>query len=610
MSVRRLLLGCLVLLLAPASAAAAESPIGGPEGQFAVDAWRFKLDPRDRGMKAEWFRGNAAGWRIVRSPHAWNANDESDDSMRGSIAWYRAVVLSENGATMRARFGSVNVRATVWLNGRRVGSHSGTYLPFEFDLPMRKGSNRLFVRVENIRRKTDFPPQRPAPDGMPRGGWWNYGGLLREVTVRPVAAADLLYVGVRTEHTCAGCAAVVRASAVVRNTTRDELETTVRATIGGSDASQRIRLVPGESRTVELSVDVPNARLWSPDDPELYPLTVVASGGGDRSTYRHAVGIRTVSVQGGRLMLNGRPLNFRGFGVHEDEPRRGGAWSAAAQEQMIADVRRAGGTFVRSHYPLHPRVLRLADRQGILVWSEIPVYSLRYQDMARSSVRRRALRTLRKMILAQRSHPSIITWSIGNELHPSPDVRTAVSRYIAQAADVARALDPSRPVSLAILGYPLVGCQAAYEPLDFIGVNEYFGWYPGPRDSVASVDSLKPYLEQVRACYPRHAIAVTEFGAEADREGPVEEKGTFAFQTSFVQTHLGIHGQLPWLSGSSYWTLREFRVRPDWGGGNPKPIGDGMHRKGLITYDGVDKPAFGALQELYRSTQQIGPPPR
>ena len=114
----------------------------------------------------------------------------------------------------------------------------------------------------------------------------------------------------------------------------------------------------------------------------------------------------------------------------------------------------------------------------------------------------------------------------------------------------------------------------------------------------------------MRACCPRQAIAVTEYGAEADRDGPIEEKGTFAFQTSFIQTHLGIHAQMPWLSGSSYWTLREFRVRPDWEGGNPKPIGDAMHRKGVITYDGVDKPAFAALQEIYRATEQIGPPPR
>jgi len=108
----------------------------------------------------------------------------------------------------------------------------------------------------------------------------------------------------------------------------------------------------------------------------------------------------------------------------------------------------------------------------------------------------------------------------------------------------------------------------------------------------------------VRRCYPRHAIVVSEFGAEANREGPVEEKGTYAFQREFVNYHLNLFAQKPWLSGAIYWALNEFRVKPDWEGGNPRPEPP-VHQKGLLTYDTMTrKPAWADVQRFYTGTNQ------
>jgi beta-glucuronidase len=120
-------------------------------------------------------------------------------------------------------------------------------------------------------------------------------------------------------------------------------------------------------------------------------------------------------------------------------------------------------------------------------------------------------------------------------------------------------------------------------------------------------DALSPYLDQMRACHPHQALIVSEFGAEANRIGPVTEKGTYAFQQDFVRYHLGVFAQKPWLSGAIYWTLREFLITPTWTGGNPRPTPP-LHQKGLISYTGVPKPAYVDVQAAYRATPQIGVP--
>ena len=115
-----------------------------------------------------------------------------------------------------------------------------------------------------------------------------------------------------------------------------------------------------------------------------------------------------------------------------------------------------------------------------------------------------AAKELEKNIIANQNHPSVLLWSIANELSSRPGPTQA--SYIKNAVRQAKALDPSRPVGLAVAGYPAVGCQnKAYAPLDVIGINEYFGWYPGPQGSIFDRTQLSAYLDQVRACYPRQA---------------------------------------------------------------------------------------------------------
>jgi len=156
-------------------------------------------------------------------------------------------------------------------------------------------------------------------------------------------------------------------------------------------------------------------------------------------------------------------------------------------------------------------------------------------------------------------------------------------------------------------GYRTALCQApSYAPLQVIGINDYFGWYVGPGGQIFDRTQFPAYLDAVRACYPRQAIMISEFGAEANRDGPPEEKGTFAFQQDFVNFQLGVFAAKPWLSGAIYWALNEFWVRPGWDGGDPRPQPP-VFQKGLITYDGQRKPAWSDVQRWYKATQTLVP---
>jgi beta-glucuronidase len=160
---------------------------------------------------------------------------------------------------------------------------------------------------------------------------------------------------------------------------------------------------------------------------------------------------------------------------------------------------------------------------------------------------------------------------------------------------------------MAILGYPTVGCQTtAYAPLQMLGINDYFGWYAGPSGTIADRDTLGDYLDVMRACYPDKALAVTEFGAEANRPGPAEENGTYAFQQDFVNFTLNLIATKPTLSGAIYFALQEFRVRPGWAGGDPRPDPP-VHEKGLISFTGRLKPAYFEAQRIYHATTQLMP---
>jgi beta-glucuronidase len=604
--------------LAATPQAAGQATYGPSERYDLGGRWLFRFDRGvglSRGFQAS---TSTAGWSPARVPSAWNANDQSRASMEGTVAWYRKdFQLPAAGGPESAwivRFESVNNRVRAWLNGQPIGSHAGAALPFELVLPARalraQGANHLVLRVDSRRAATDFPKV---------GLWWNYGGILRTAYLQRIDRVGFASVQVLPQLPCPTCDAAIEYRVMVRNYSAAAQEVHARSSYGTLAVDLGAASIPaGATHTFIQRAQLANPQLWSPPSPHLYDVTLdldaraqaPASGTGGPTPAAHYFlrsGVRSIAVSPeGTLLLNGKKLNFRGVGLVEDSKRLGGALSDSLDRRLIADAKSLGATAIRSQYPLDERLEELADANGLMLWSEIPVDKIPPRQLAMGSLRSRAVAKLRENILTNSSHPSIIAWSIANELAPEPDA--AQGAYISQAVAAAHALDPTRPVGLAVAAYPSVGCQARYyAPLDVIGLNDYFGWYPGPVGDLKSRNGLSRYLDAMRACYRGKGLVVTEFGAEANRPGPVTERGTYAFQQDFIKFHLNVFAGKPWLGGAIYWALQEFRVRPGWGGGNPRPTPP-IHGKGLISFTGALKPAYYDVQRIFRATTQLGAP--
>jgi beta-galactosidase/beta-glucuronidase len=359
---------------------------------------------------------------------------------------------------------------------------------------------------------------------------------------------------------------------------------------------------------VRLSMRVPAPVLWKPEDPKLYSARLVLRDrGAIQQVERRHVGLRSVAVKHGLLYLNNRRIKLAGASIHEDMPGHGPALTDADMDRIVSDLKELGANVTRSHYLLNDRLLDKLDRAGIMVWNQAPIWQRdRKANVLREPLqRKRAWDTVRRTVIAARSHPSVITHSVANELWSRPDQRPRVTkRYLIRAQEIARDLDPTLPISVDINGRPHHPEQFTYHEFDMLGINQYFGWYRW----VENFDDLPLYLQEMRDLYPGLALVMTEFGAEARPElagAPATLKGSYAFQSFHIRRTLDVADAAP-ISGAIYWTLREFEIFPGWKGGAgqrpPQFRPNTRHQKGLITYEGVKKPAWYVLRDRFEAS--------
>lgn len=591
----------VAICLTPAAAPAAPGVV--PAAIPLATGWQKLADHGNLGVGGGYWRLDTRhSWLPAAVPGVITAQT-TRATWPGEIEWYRATFnapAATPGFTYDVHFGQVRRTAQVWLNGVRLGRHDDPYVPF--DLPtrgaLRPGArNVLVVRVDN--RKS------PAM----REGWWNWGGITRPVTLVPRGALELQDPAVLSDVHCpdggAGCTAAAQVDGTLVNRS-DHPVTAPRVTLalgaGLRKTVQARSLAPGEQARLRFRLPVPQPRLWSPGNPQLYDVTLTTSAGDvPQQADRWRTGLRGVQVRDGMLRLNGRQLRLRGAAVQEDIPGRGPALDDADIAQIVRELKAVHANVTRAHYLLNPRLLDALDAAGIMVWSQAPIY---HRDTLLRTPQQRdaALATVRGTILAARNHPSVITHSVANELSPVPDTVPGTRDFLAAARALAHELDPTLPASVDLLSYPGYGRQAAYAAFPLLGINSYFGWYTGKaQHSVARLADLGPYLDRMRRLYPAQGLEVTEFGAESTFAGPATEKETFAFQTDYLKNVLAIIERRPFIGGAIYWTLREFAVKPHWVGGFTRPgvARDSIHHKGLITYAGRRKPAWAVAEKEF-----------
>lgn len=570
-------------------------------------AWAFAADPADRGRTEQWQAGLFRG-APVTLPHVSDTR-MTKAAYAGSVSWYRTILTAPRaaaGASWELRFEQVRRVADVWIDGRHVGRNGDSYRPFV--VPARAlGDGRphtIVVRADNR-----------VPRGQRPDGWWNWGGITRSVTLAERGSLALRDTGTMPQRTCparGACSWTVLVDATIANDGGRTLTPTVRGALAApsgeaaGSASVRTRpLAPGERARVRFRVPVTGTpQLWSPADPRRYRALVTAEApgaAGPAPVTRTDVGLRSVRVLDGVLYLNGRPVELRGASIHEDAPGRGPALTGRDIDAIVSHLKAVGANVTRAHYALDQRLLDRFDSEGILVWAQAPVYH-RDDELDGAAGRAQMLDRVRSAVLQTRSHPSVLTHSVANELSTRPDQRPGTAAFLRDADALTRDLDPTLPVAVDLLSYPGTPRQQAYARFELLGLNTYFGWYPGPSGhSTADLKSLVPFVRQMRRSYPGSALVMTEFGAEATTDGPATRKQTYAFQERYIDETLDLAEQLPQLSGAIYWTLQEFAVKPDWNGGaqeNPA-LRDAIHHKGVITRDGRRKPAWQALRDQF-----------
>ena len=576
-----------------------------PAGIMLSSGWRYLADRGNVGLAHKWATGGAAKlhWSSVAVPSVFNPV-VSNAGYHGTVGWYKLSFTGPPASQARSweiRFGEVRREAEVWLNGKLLGSNSEGYAPFSLPATglVAGGSNTLVVRVDNIIRAGSLPQD-----------WWNWGGIVRPVALEPVGRLRLRDLGVMPELSCSGrCGEVL-----VRGTLQNVSNVTLAPAIAVRTTSpsglvlnwtHQVGSIPA-GRTVAISFRVPvhgPPELWAPGHPSLYSVSVsTVAQRRVEQTNNLQLGMRSVRVRHGILYLNGQRLWLHGASIHEDIPGRGPALRPGDIDTIVSELRSVGANITRSHYLLSEPLLEALDAAGIMVWSQPPVDHAD-RVLRTAAGRAQALAVLKSTIVGGRSHASVVIDSVGNELSPTPDSTPGTRAYLQQAIPMARALDPTSPVALDIYCYPGFPAQSLYSKLDVIGISSYFGWYTGvPGHTITHFSQLSPFLTQTHSRYPGQALAVAEFGAEGLFDGDAGTKGTYQFQSDYLTKTMGVLNQLPFMNGAIYWTLREFAINPGWTGGASLPPDDppdGLHHKGLIAYDGTDKPAYGVAQQLF-----------
>lgn len=546
-------------------------------------SWRFCIDPYDTCLRGRWFHEtgfDAAGrpvpldfdfgsWEEVTVPSCWNMQTAEYRYYEGPAVYTRTFrFTSEEDEHAVLKFGGVNYHARIFLNGEFIGLHTGGSLPFYVDCTGKlKAENRLVVVVDNTRRKEQIPAEN--------FGWFNYGGIFRGVELLRLPPRFIRDFSLQLDPGSDYSRLICR---VETNILEEESEPlTLRIPDLGIEVS--LPVVGGK-----VEAKIPAApELWSPESPRLY--RVEAEWCGDRISDQ--VGFREIVVAGRDILLNGKKIYLKGVCCHEESVQSGRTLTPEELTENLLLARDMGCNYIRlTHYPHSEEIIRAADRFGLLVWEEIPVYWA--IDFHGEAARNDAENQLRELIRRDRNRASVIIWSIGNE-NADTDERL---RFMSALAAAAREMDETRLISAACLydKEELIISDRLAAVVDLIGINEYYGWYDPdygklPR-LLANSDPEKP-------------VIIAEFGGGAapGQHGTVEDLFSEERQAEIYRRQVAHFRDNPYIRGTSPWILYDYRCPRRQNG-----FQRGYNLKGLLSADkGHRKLAFEVMREFYAS---------
>ena len=591
----------LSLLLGSITLSAQETPGSTPliqniyarETQSLNGYWNYLMDQQEigyynyRNLPSEdgFFKDvqvdNVTTWKeydfdsapVMRVPGDWNTQKPELYNYEGTLWYKKRFPYKKSGKRVFLYFGAANYDAKVWVNGRKAGDHVGGFTPFNFEVTdlLREGENSVIVKVDN-KRSLDAVP-------TVNFDWFNYGGLTRDVMLVEVPSCFIQTYRIQLDK---------------GNTRR----IVARAKLSERRAGEKITVEIPElkiSRTATTDADgvasfsiEATPTLWNPDVPKLYD--VVISSSTDRVADQ--IAFRTIATRGQEILLNGQPIFLKGVCIHDEAAYGGGRiYSTDEAHILLQWAKEMNCNFVRlAHYPHSEQMIREAERMGIMVWSEVPVYwTINWESEATFA---NAKNQLGEMIERDQNRGNIIIWSVANET-PHSDAR---DRFLSGLISYTRSKDATRLVSLAMERHDISENEMTVQDnlhalVDVVSFNQYVGWYVGRNDKIDRVSWKIPYGKP---------IIVSEYGGEcvAGYHSPEKKIWSEEYQAElYAKSARMFDERLPGLAGTTPWLLKDYRsprrVMPN--------MQDGYNRKGLVSEHGQKKQAFYVMQQWYKT---------
>ncbi|MBN1533307.1 MAG: glycoside hydrolase family 2 [Spirochaetes bacterium] len=506
-------------------------------------------------------------WPVMNLPCCWNMSAEKYFLYEGSMVFTRTFRHSrKEDERAFLRIDGANYRCAVFLGGFFIGSHRGGGGDFFIEITerLKPGDNRIIIVVDNTRRLEQVP--------MINTDWFNYGGLYRgiDIVYTPDTFIRHFFLTLIPDGTMKN----IRCSVTLDRDVDGKCLLEVPEL--GEPVSIPIRNGFGEvffSRKPEP---------WSPKNPKIYDVAITF--GEDRITDR--IGFREIRVEKDRILLNGRDIFLKGISTHEESVVNGRSLSPEEVRENLTLVKELGGNFLRlAHYPHSGMTSRMADRMGVLLWEEIPVYwAIQFEN---PDTLADAKNQLEELILRDRNRASVVIWSVGNENEDTERRFTFMENLV----KCAKELDDSRLVSAACLvNWEENSVQDSLSKvLDVIGINEYFGWYlPG-------IERVPRLFDEASVLGKPFIVSETGAGALAGKRGNENEFFTEEKQRKVYEDQTAAIRKCPNIRGMTPWILYDFRTPL-----RTNVFQNKYNLKGLLTADKKRrKQAFYTLKSFY-----------
>ncbi|MBI3138838.1 MAG: beta-glucuronidase [Sphingobacteriales bacterium] len=507
---------------------------------------------------------------VMNIPGDWNSQAKDLFYYEGTVWFKKSFDYSlKAGKRLFLNFGAVNYKTDVYLNGIKLGAHTGGFTSFGFEVSalIKSSNNFLVVKVDNKRQKDAVPSTNTD--------WWNYGGITRDVTLVETEDTFIEDYSIQLDKQD-----TTKITGFVKvNNARPNDSVTIKI--------PELHLFYKTNLTTDSIINFEffgkNIKYWTPGEPKLYQVLLSYNS----QVLEDKIGFRTIATRSGKILLNGQPVFLKGICIHEENARGGRGNSKEDALRLLTWAKELGCNYVRlAHYPHNENIVRLADKMGLLVWEEIPVYwSINFKNPA---TYQNAENQLKDMITRDKNRASVIIWSMANETPLSAE-RT---KFITDLISVAREKDPTRLISAALLSESKDGIHTINDPLgayiDLVAFNQYLGWYGGNLEDAEKIKWTSIYDKP---------LIVSEFGGDAKQglHGNKYDRWNEEFQEYLYIQNLKMIDKIPNLAGLSPWILVDFR--------SPRRllpgIQDGYNRKGLISNEGKKKKAFWIMKKYY-----------